>query len=160
MGNPHFEMAGGFPVSTHDLGSFGFEIQKGAVSRNDTLSRADRKSDTHPLLDARRAAHIWMRSRAPNGGWIRSEPADQLLGFPQTEGSPHHWCRTGRTNRSPPAGEYLPYRNGRPGAKSFATEMCSNLSASQMTMALNDQEFYSSPSSESSSTRIWLVTMI
>lgn len=56
-----------FGIPTRNLGSFGFEIQKGAVSRNDTLSRADRKSDPGPPLDARRAAHIWMRVRAPVG---------------------------------------------------------------------------------------------
>lgn len=67
MEKSHFEMPEGFPVSTHDLGSFEFEIQKGAVSRNDTLSRADRKSDPGPPLDARRAAHIWMRGRATSG---------------------------------------------------------------------------------------------
>lgn len=49
------------------FGSFGFEIHKGIERTLETLSRADRKSDSDPSWDARRTVGIWMRGRAPMG---------------------------------------------------------------------------------------------
>lgn len=67
VGWPRFwgEMSEGFPVSTRVLGSFGFQIQKGAIW-NRTLSRPGRKRDV-----SRSARIAEPKARPRGGGGIR-----------------------------------------------------------------------------------------